>query len=87
MNSWLKRALSEGDGTPSASRLVLFTGLGGPAIVWVLVLLLVLFGVIEWTLVAGAMEWIKDYSALVVLPYFLNLLQAAVLEIRSRGIE
>jgi hypothetical protein len=57
------------DGKPSISNTVLFIGLGLPLVVWAVTLVLVSLGKLEWITIAGAMEWVKDFVVVVILPY------------------
>lgn len=69
MREWLRQIALGDDGKPSISNIVLLVGLGLPLIVWAVALVLVAFGKLEWSSISGAMDWVKEFVVVVILPY------------------
>lgn len=74
MRGWFRNVLVGTDGQPSISNVLLLFGLGGPLVVWAVLLGLEVCGVIGPDVGAKRMEWVQQYSFTIILPYCLKKL-------------
>jgi hypothetical protein len=78
MREWLRKVLVGTDGNPSISNVILISGLLAPLLLGAVFVILCAFGKLQWSAVAGGMEWIKDFTVLALLPYLFKKLAYAV---------
>lgn len=72
MRSWLRGLLRGADGNTSISNFIMFVGLGVPFPFSMLLCVLVVLEKIEWP--EAPMNWILQYSGLVILPYIFKMI-------------
>lgn len=72
MRSWLKGLLRGADGNTSISNFIMFVGLGVPFPFALTLCILVVLGKVTWP--EKPMDWLLQYSVVVVLPYVFKMI-------------